>query len=412
MNLEIAREELAGGAVLLAVKRPLRSVYVLGSLPLGSHIEPGEKEGLLNMFAQMLLRGTREESEIEIIDEIEGMGSSASFSASYDYLAFSIKSTTSRFKETVIKVFSYALGASFPEDELERLRGRVLTNLRELEQNPGFVAGREFRKLLFPEEHPYSKVVIGSREGVSRVAREDLLELKEMMTRRGAIAAVVGGVEPEDAAEAFEKALEGFGTGNPPQPRAPRVSRPEGRVYKEVHVPGRVQAVVALGSLAVPRVHPDYHKLLVVNDILGVFGLMGRLGRRVRAEAGLAYYVYSRVKAMRLAGFWRILGGFNPARVEEAVSMMVEELDRITGEGVSERELEDSKKHLIGSIDVMMESLVNVAQLLHTMEFHKLGLDYLDKFKKEVEGVELDDIREVAEKYLKPEGYVEVVARP
>ncbi|RLF15454.1 MAG: insulinase family protein, partial [Thermoprotei archaeon] len=153
-------------------------------------------------------------------------------------------------------------------------------------------------------------------------------------------------------------------------------------------------------------------KLLVVNDILGVFGLMGRLGRRVRAEAGLAYYVNSRVRAMRLAGFWRILGGFNPARVEEAVSMMVEELDRITGEGVSERELEDSKKHLIGSMDVMMESLVNVAQLLHIMEFHKLGLDYLDKFKKEVEGVELDDIREVAEKYLKPEGYVEVVARP
>ncbi|RLF05670.1 MAG: hypothetical protein DRK00_03775 [Thermoprotei archaeon] len=412
MRLEVAREELSGGAVVLTVKRPLRSVYVLGSLPLGIHVEPEGREGLLNVFAQMLLMGTREKSETEIIDEIEGMGSSASFSARYECLLFTIRSTAARFRETVTKVFSYAAEAAFLEEELERLRGRVLTHLSELEQDPRFVAGREFRRLLFPGGHPYSRVLTGSKEGVSKITRDDLLELKELMTGRGAIAVVVGGVEPEDAVGALEEALEGLGSESPPQPQAPEVSRPASRVYREVRIPGRVQAVVVLGSLAVPRLHPDYQKLLVANDILGSFGLMGRLGRRVRAEAGLAYYVFSRVDALRLAGFWRVMGGFNPAKVEEAVSMILEELAGMAEKGVSERELEDSKRHLVGSMEVMMESPAGIAQLLLEVELYGLGLDYLERFREEVEGVRPEDVREVAEKYLRPEGYVEVVARP
>ena len=412
MRLEVAREELAGGGVVLVARRPLRSVYVLGSLPLGIHVEPEDREGLLNVFARMLLMGTRERSETEIVGEIEGMGSSASFSAGYEGLFFTIRSTAARFRETVAKVFSYAAEASFPGEELERLRGRILTHLSELEQDPRFVAGREFRRLLFPRGHPYSKVLIGSREGVSRITRDDLLELREAVTGRGAIAVVVGGVEPEEAVGVFEEALEGLGGGSPPKPQAPEASRPASRIYREVRIPGRVQAAVVLGSLAVPRLHPDYHKLLVANDVLGSFGLMGRLGRRVRAEAGLAYYVFSRVDALRLAGFWRVMGGFNPAKVEEAVSMILEELAGIAERGVSERELEDSKRHLVGSMEVMMESPAGAAQLLLEVELYGLGLDYLERFRDEVEGVGLEDVREVAERYLRPDGYVEVVARP
>ncbi|MCD6357617.1 MAG: insulinase family protein, partial [Thermoproteales archaeon] len=110
--------------------------------------------------------------------------------------------------------------------------------------------------------------------------------------------------------------------------------------------------------------------------------------------------------------FWRVMGGFNPAKVEEAVSMILEELAGIAERGVSERELEDSKRHLVGSMEVMMESPAGAAQLLLEVELYGLGLDYLERFRDEVEGVGLEDIREVAERYLRPDGYVEVVARP
>ncbi len=410
--LEIYRERLAGGAVLLASKRPTGGVYALGSFPLGAYVEPEDREGLLALLADMLLKGTKEKSEEEIMAEIEGLGSTACFSAGYDCFMFTIRTTRDAFSEVVRKVFDYALNAAFEEDEVRRAKEKALTDLKELEQDPSFVAMREFRRTLFPREHHYSKVLAGTEKGIASITRDDLLSVFERLSTRGAIVAVVGEVEPEEAAATFEEALEGLSRSEPPRPSPPELTRPSENITREIRLPGKTQAVVLLGSLAMPRRHPDYHKLLLANDVLGVFGLMGRLGRRIRAKAGLAYFVYSAIKAELYGGYWVVHGGFNPARVDEAVSMVIEELERISKEGVMEEELRNSKGHLLGSFDVMLESPAYLASLLHFIEFYSLGLDYPERFKSEIAEMTVDDVKEVAEKYLRPEGYVKVVVRP
>jgi len=171
-----------------------------------------------------------------------------------------------------------------------------------------------------------------------------------------------------------------------------------------VAVEGKTQADVVLGWPGVARSDPAYMKVHLANTILGTFGMMGRLGDSVRDTQGLAYYVYSRSEAG--------LGVVNPANVERAIDGILAEVNRLRDEAVPADELADSQAYLTGIMPLALETNEGVANQLLNMERHGLGLDYLLHYAGLVNAVTVDDVREMACKYLDPETYVLAVAGP
>jgi zinc protease len=140
--------------------------------------------------------------------------------------------------------------------------------------------------------------------------------------------------------------------------------------------------------------------------------MMGRLGTNVRERQGMAYYSYSQLSADRLPGVWALAAGVNPANVERAIAAMLEEIERLRQEPIPADELEDSKRYLTGSLPLQLETNDGVAGILVDLEWHKLGLDYIQRYFDVIAGLTAEQAQAAAQNYLHPEAYALAIAGP
>jgi zinc protease len=140
--------------------------------------------------------------------------------------------------------------------------------------------------------------------------------------------------------------------------------------------------------------------------------MMGRLGDSVRDEQGLAYYVYSQLQAGSGAGPWLTIAGVNPANVQRAIDGILHEIRRLRDEAVQADELADSQSFLVGSMPLRLETNEGIANALLEMERHDLGLDYLLRYPQQIRSVTVEQIQQVARRYLDDAVYALAIAGP
>jgi zinc protease len=230
---------------------------------------------------------------------------------------------------------------------------------------------------------------------------------------QGMVIAVVGAVSTEDTLRQVGAKLGGWQApaASPNRSIPPSVRLDELR-RQESTIPGKIQADIMLGWPGMTRSDPDFMKARLANTVLGVFGMMGRLGNNVRDEQGLAYYVYSRLEAGIGAGPWVSIAGVDPGNVEQAISGILHEVRRLRDEPVPAAELGDSQAYLTGSMPLRLETNEGIAGTLLSMERYELGLDYLLHYADLVNEVSTGDLQEVAHKYLDPAVYAAAIAGP
>jgi zinc protease len=172
------------------------------------------------------------------------------------------------------------------------------------------------------------------------------------------------------------------------------------------------QSDLVLGWPAMRRLDPDFDGGRLANTVLGVFGMMGRLGMVVRERNGMAYYAYSRLSVDRHPGVWTAAAGVNPANISRALEAILTEIRRLRDEPVPADELEDSKRYLVGSLPLQLETNDGVASLLVDLEWQQLGLDYVQRYADIINGLTAEQVQAAAQKYLDPENYVLAIAGP
>jgi zinc protease len=302
---------------------------------------------------------------------------------------------------------------TFPHDGVERLRGEILTDLEERAHDTRRMAGLAFYELAYPQEHPYSRSLLGYTETVRGLCRDDLAEFYAGgYGSQGMVIVLVGAVRTAGALAQVEAAFgdwDGRTYARGPLPKVPHIAEVRERTTS---IPGKTQSDIILGYPGPPRAAPDFLDALVCNTILGVFGLMGRLGENVRDEQGLAYYSFSRVAGGPGPGPWRVIAGVNPANVEPAITGIRAEIRRICEELVSEEELEDNKAFITGSLPLRLETNEGVARAILNMERYDLGLDYLQRYAGLIGTITAGQVQAVAQRWLDPDAYALSIAGP
>jgi zinc protease len=224
---------------------------------------------------------------------------------------------------------------------------------------------------------------------------------------------VVGAVAPARVVEQVQQAL---GDWNHPDqavaPDLPVLAPLVERVRQHIPIAGKVQADLLMGTLGPRRASPDYLAASLGNNILGQFGMMGRIGDVVREQEGLAYHASTSLNGWITAGTWEVSAGLAPANLERAVELIFKEVRRFTAEPVTREELEDSQANYIGRLPLSLESNSGVANALLNLERFQLGLDYYKRYPGLVESVTPEQILEVARRYLHPETFAVVSAGP
>jgi zinc protease len=410
----ITRRELSNGIVVLVRENHASpAVVVQGLLHVGACDEQLEQAGLAAFTADALMRGTGSRTFAQIYETLESVGASVSTSGATHTTGFGTKSLAEDLSLVIDVLADVLCHPTFPPEEIEKLRGEILTDLEERAHDTRSMANLTFYELAYPKEHPYSRSVAGYTETVGGISRDDLAAFyAEGYGPHGMIIAVVGAVETADALAQVEAAFgdwEAPSYGRDPLPEAPRIAEVRTRT---VTIAGKTQSDIVLGYPGPARASPDFLEAVVCNSILGVFGMMGRLGEKVREEQGLAYYSYSRVDGGPGPGPWRVIAGVNPANVEQATESIRAEVKRICEEPVDEDGLADNKAFITGSLPLRLETNEGVARHILDMERYDLGLDYLQRYDALINAITIEQVQAVAQRWLDPDAYALAIAGP
>jgi zinc protease len=174
----------------------------------------------------------------------------------------------------------------------------------------------------------------------------------------------------------------------------------------------KAQADIACGFIGLRRSDPDYYAGWVMNNALGQYALGGRLGDSIRERQGMAYYVYSSLDASLAAGPMIIRAGVSAHNVERTLASIDKELDGVLLTGFTPKELDESKRYLVGSIPRQLETNASIAGFLLSAEFYQLGIDYDTRLPALISEVTLDDVNAVARRIMVRDTAQIVVAGP
>jgi zinc protease len=149
-----------------------------------------------------------------------------------------------------------------------------------------------------------------------------------------------------------------------------------------------------------------------MNNVLGQYALGGRLGDSIRERQGMAYYVSSSLDAGLLPGPLAIRAGVAPSNVDRTIASIDEELSSMTRDGITAKELQESKQFLVGAMPRTLETNAGIANFLQTAELFDLGLDFDQRLPDLFQSVTLDEVNAAARNLLDPGRATIVVAGP
>ena len=220
-------------------------------------------------------------------------------------------------------------------------------------------------------------------------------------------------MEPEEAGKQVKRALGGWQVKNQKEmPELPPLKNLKKAVSRHHRIRGKSQSDLVIGTNGPMRRDPEFMPAVIGNNILGQFGMMGRIGDVVRERSGLAYYAYSSLNAGLGPGSWEVSAGVNPQNLKKASGLILDELKRFVQEGVTADELTDTKANFIGRLPLSLESNGGVANALLNIERHQLGLDYYHRYQDLVNEVTAEDVLTTARKFIDPDRLVIASAGP
>jgi zinc protease len=411
---DIYREVLPNGITILTRSNfNSPSVVISGFFSAGALFDTDEKLGLADFVTSALMRGTKKRSFDEIYQALESVGASLGFNTGVHKSGFHGRSLAEDLPLLLSLLSESLMQPAFPKAEIEKLRSQLLTGLAIRAQDTSDMASMLFDQILF-KDHPYSRPEDGFTETIQRITRDDLVKFqRETYGPRGMVIVIVGAVKAEAAVRQIKRALGSWQVkGQKEPPELPALKTLKKTVGKSHKIAGKSQSDLVIGTNAPRRKDPEFMPALVGNNILGQFGMMGRIGEVVREKSGLAYYAGSSLSAGLGPGSWEVSAGINPQNVKKATDLIVSELKRFADNGVTSDELADTQANFIGRLPLSLESNGGVANALLNIERYDLGLDYYRRYEGLVREVTGDSVLASARKYIDPDKLAIAVAGP
>lgn len=413
-GLSPVRTVLASGAVVIVQETSTTpAVTINATVRAGGVHEPSDRPGLAYLLGRVLDRGTESRTADVLAEELDDRGVSLRVTTSRHATVVGCTCLSEDFDRVLAIVLDIVRRPLFPEHEFAKRQVECLSAIRQDEDNPSVRAVEALFELLYGATHPYGRRAKGSLESVQRTTRQDLQEFHARRFHPAALSlAVVGHVPSGHALARAEMELDGWSGRALDEPSLPPPPAALARRQLRIDLPGKSQSEIAYGFTAISRLDPRYDAYFVTNNILGQFGLGGRLADNIRERQGMAYYAFSAFDPSVGVGPLIVRAGVDPANVTRALDAIDQEVRAMGTDGATAEELAQTKQFLIGSIPRTLETNSGIASFLQSEEQFGLGLDYDRRLANDIRAVTLDQVRAAAAELLHPDRAAVAVAGP
>ena len=382
-------------------KLPIATVVAL--VDAGAAADPQGREGVALLTARALAEGTERSDGAQLAERFERLGTALDASADWDSATVRITVTTERLPAALALLAEVIREPSVPEREVERLRQERLAELLQQQAEPRGLADDMFGKFAYAQGSRYS-VPDGGNESTVEVLDQGTIRAfyDERYSPSTTTVIVVGDVTVDQARTMVAGAF-GSWAGGSVRPVAV-VDRPAA-MTRLVHVVGKSdapQSELRVGHVGVPRLHPEYFPIVVMNAILG--GLFSsRINLNLREAHAYTYGAFSSFDWRRAAGPFTVSTAVRSDVTDAAVREILLEIDKLRESGVTDAELTLATSYLDGVFPIRYESTTAIANALSSLVSYGLPDDYFDTYRSKIRSVTADHVLEAARAHLRPD---------
>lgn len=370
----------------------------------------GERPGLLSLLGTMLDQGTSKHSAEALSDAFEAIGAEHGTFFDWDSGGMSVKAPAAHWAEALDLAAEAMLESTIPEEELERVRTRRLTALKQQKMSLPSMASNAAAAALFGRAHPYGNSLSGREDDAKAATREELLKAKKRLVVPGRLGFVVAGAVKKE--EFVARLNSTFGAlprgGGAAGKRAPAPSPTKARVVL-VDRPGATQSQVYLVSNGVAAGDPERDALSVMNAAFGG-SFSSRVNLNLREKHAFTYGARSYFLARKGRGPFMVGGAIFADKTAAAIDEIFTEVDAMRTTQLTAEELELAKESIRLGLPGRFESVSAITAAVSDLMLYRLPLDEYAKKADRVGAVKATDVQRLAQKYLVKDKLIIVVA--
>lgn len=381
-----------GVRVVLEKIPTVRSVAIGIWVGTGSRHETEEMNGVSHFLEHMFFKGTDTYNARELAEAFDSIGGQVNAFTSKEYTCYYAKvldNHSSFALETLADMFFNSI---FDDIELQKEKNVVREEIKMYEDTPDDIVHDLLSKAAYGN-HPLGYPILGTEQALSSFTGDMLREyVEEMYTPENIVLSVAGNVD-----ESFFNEVERhFGTFERKQKQR-RNEAPKFQANKMTRIKDTEQAHLCIGFEGLPIGHGDIYNLIVMNNIFGG-SMSSRLFQEVREEKALAYSVFSYHSSFQDSGLVTIYGGTGVSQAEELYETIQQTLQTLKGDGITDKELRNSKEQLKGNLMLGLES-TNSRMSRNGKNELLLGRHRsLDEIVEEIDLVSVHSVNEITNK--------------
>jgi zinc protease len=363
---------------------------------------PADKTGLAEVISGTLIKGgtkTREGNEIE--ERIDFIGGSLSFRAAEQTATLTLSLLSKDMDEGLELFFDVLMNPEFKGASLDLEKARLISQLRQANDQPNGILNREYEHLIYGE-HPLTQQP--TQKTYESITSEDLKAAHaQYFFPKNIILAASGDFDKAELKDKIDKIITGWKNKSLEIPDfSKKFPLPEPGVYfiqKQIN-----QGYISLGHLGIEDTNPDYFAVQVMNFILGGGSFTSRITMKVRSDEGLSYNQGSRFRYR-----WGFPGTFSgyvqtkSSTVGYAISLILDEFNRIRKEPVLDEEMDTAINYYLESFSYSFESSQRTMSAFADLEMTGKPLDYYNTYRDKIRAVTKAKVQEVANQYIHPD---------
>jgi zinc protease len=410
---EFERVTLSNGLrIVVAPVRKLPIVTVLAIADAPAVKESRGEEGVAELTAVALREGTKSRDGGEILSQAEGLGTSLECGADWDRSALSMTVVKERLERGFALFGEVLTSPAFPAHEVERLKAERVAERLQIISEPRGLADEAFARFVYSPESRYSEPLAGRTGSVMTLTNHSLRKFYEgNYSPRDTTVILAGDISVEEAAALVSGALEDWKSGDPQKASTNANQASDTRAMQLIAKADAAQAEIRLGHVGVPRNHPEYFSIVVMNAVLG--GLFSsRINLNLREKHGYTYGASSYFDWRKSAGPFVISTAVQNEVVGAAVQETLNEIDQMRDKAISDDELSLATSYLAGVFPIRFETTASIASALASLEVYGLADDFYDRYRDAIRAVSSTDVLDAAGKHVHPDRLQLVIAGP
>ena len=394
------RIQLSNGMIIfLQPDHELPLVSVTARIRGGSISEPAAKVGLVGLYGEVWRTGgTKTKTGDQMDDFLEARAAKIETGDGSDSTSISLNCLKGDFDPVFEMYLDLLRNPEFRGDKLELAKEQAYTGIARRNDDVGSIVGRESADLAYGKDNPYARDE--EYATVFAVQREDLVNWHQQYIQpNNIILGVSGDFDPTAMEATLRKAFEAWPKG--PQAKDPAIKfTPPKPGYYFVQKTDVNQSTIAMVDLGILRNNPDYFAVSVMNEIFGG-GFSSRLFNNVRAAKGLAYSVGGGVgTSFSHPGMTNIKMQTKSETTAAGIEALYEEIDKMQQKAPDADELKRAKDQILNSFIFRFDTPGKVLGEKMAYEFYHYPLDFLERYRDEIDKVTADQVSQVARKYI------------